>query len=120
MIKLVMCLRRKEGMSRKEFNDYWQNSHAPLFMDNAQIMGAKRYVQSQTLDSEMNQAFKESRDMEDEYDGIAEVWFDSEGALFEAMGTPEAQELSGKLLKDEQNFIDHTKSSAFLVKEIEF
>lgn len=120
MIKLIMCLRRNPNMTREEFQDYWQNSHGPFFMENANIMGAKKYVQSQTLNSGMNQAFKDSRGMLDEYDGVAEVWFESEEALMQAMGTQEAQELSAALLKDEQNFMDHSQSSAFLVKEVEF
>lgn len=119
MIKLVMCLTRNPKMTRSEFKDYWLNKHAPFFMKNAKTMGAKKYVQSHTLDSEMNGMFKESRGMLAEYDGVAEVWFESEQALMEAMGTAEGQELGAALFKDEGNFIDHSKSSAFLVEEIE-
>ena len=36
------------------------------------------------------------------------------------MGSEEGQELGMALLKDEQNFIDHTKTAAFLVREVEF
>jgi hypothetical protein len=38
----------------------------------------------------------------------------------EAMSSPEGQKLSAALLEDEGNFIDHAKSTAFLVKEHEF
>jgi hypothetical protein len=55
-----------------------------------------------------------------EYDGIAEVWFESEEALMEGMSSPEGQKLGAALLKDEGNFIDHSKSSAFIVNEHEF
>ena len=55
-----------------------------------------------------------------EYDGVAEVWFESEQELMEAMSSPEGQKLSAALLEDEGNFIDHSKSSAFIVKEYEF
>jgi len=54
-----------------------------------------------------------------EYDGVAEVWFDSEKDLMEAMNSPEGQRLGAALLEDEKNFIDHSKSSAFIVKEQE-
>ena len=57
--------------------------------------------------------------MQPEYDGVAEVWFDSEEDLMEAMNSPEGQELGAALLEDEGNFIDHSKSSAFIVKEHE-
>jgi len=38
----------------------------------------------------------------------------------EGMSSPDGQKLGAALLKDEGNFIDHSKSSAFLVKEHEF
>lgn len=119
MIKLVMCLHRRSDLTREQFLDYWQNKHAPFFMKNAATMRAGRYVQSQTLDSALNEGFRESRGMQPEFDGIAEVWFESEADLMEAMGTTEAQELGAALFADESNFIDHSRSSAFLVREVE-
>jgi hypothetical protein len=55
-----------------------------------------------------------------EYDGVAEVWFESEEALTEGMNSPERQKLGAALLEDEGNFIDHSKSSAFIVEEHQF
>ena len=52
-------------------------------------------------------------------DGVAEVWFESEEELIEGMSSPEGQKLGAALLEDEGNFIDHSKSSAFIVKEYE-
>lgn len=119
MIKLIMCLRRRQDLTREEFQDYWLNSHGPFFMENADGMRAKRYVQSHTLDTPLNGAFRESRGLIPEYDGVAEVWFESEDDLMAAMGTSEGQELSAALLKDEGNFVDHAGSAAFLVRETE-
>lgn len=120
MIKLIMCLRRRPDLTRAEFQDYWLNKHGPFFQSNAATMRTKRYVQSHTIDTPMNDGMRESRGMEPEYDGVAEVWFESEAELMEAMGSAEMQDLSAALLKDESNFVDHSRSSAFLVKEREF
>ena len=57
--------------------------------------------------------------MRPEYDGVAEVWFESEDELIAGMSSPEGQKLGAALLEDEGNFIDHSKSSAFLVTEHE-
>lgn len=119
MIKLVMCLRRKSDLTREQFQDYWLNQHGPFFQKNAGTMRAKRYVQSHTVDSPLNDGMRESRGMQPDYDGVAEVWFESESDLMEAMGSPEGQALSEALLKDEGNFVDHSKSSAFIVREVE-
>ena len=107
-------------MSRAEFQDYWQNQHGPFFQKNAPTMRSKKYIQSHTIDSPLNDGMRESRGMLPEYDGIAEVWFESENDLMEAMGTTEMQQLSAALLEDEGKFVDHSKSCAFIVREQEF
>lgn len=120
MIKFIMCLTRHPSMTRKEFKDYWMNKHGPFFMKNAGTMKAKKYVQSHTIDSALNEGLRNSRCMQPEYDGVAEVWFESEEELMNGMNSSEGQKLSAMLLEDEGNFIDHSKSSAFIVNEHEF
>ena len=120
MIKLVMCLTRHPDMTREAFLDYWKNQHGPFFMENAQAMGARKYLQAHTLDTPLNQGLRDSRGMQPEYDGVAEVWFDSAESMMAGMSTPEGQKLGAALLEDEKNFIDHSRSSAFIVEEHEF
>ena len=119
MIKFVMCLTRHPNITREEFKDYWMNKHGPFFMENADAMRAKKYVQSHTLDTQLNEGLRTSRGMLPEYDGVAEVWFESEETLMEGMSSPEGQKLGAALLEDEGNFIDHSKSTAFIVEEHE-
>lgn len=119
MIKFVMCMTRHPDMSREEFKDYWMNKHGPFFMKNAAAMRAKKYVQSLTLDTPLNEGLRSSRGMLPEYDGIAEVWFESEEDLMQGMSSAEGQKLGAALLEDERNFVDHSKSSAFIVTEHE-
>ncbi len=106
-------------MSHGEFKDYWMNEHGPFFMKNADAMRARKYVQSLTIDTPLNEGLRNSRGMLAEFDGVAEVWFESEEELIEGMSSPEGQKLGAALLEDERNFIDHSKSSAFIVKEYE-
>jgi len=120
MIKMMMCLTRNPDMSREAFMDYWQNSHGPFFMKNAHVMRAKKYVQSQLIDSPLNDGLQASRGMKAPYDGVAEVWFESEEELMAAMGSEAMADLGKLLLEDEQKFIDHAKSCAFIVNEVEF
>ena len=120
MIKFIMCITRHPDMSREQFRDYWLNQHGPFFMQNAAAMRAKKYLQSHTLDTPLNEGLRNSRGMQPEYDGVAEVWFDSEADLVEGMSSPEGQKLGAALLEDEGNFIDHAKSTAFIVEEVEF
>ena len=114
-----MCLRRHPNMTREQFQDYWLNKHGPFFMKNAGDMRAKKYVQSHTISTSLNEELRKSRGMLPEYDGVAEVWFESEEDMIEAMSSPEGQKISAALLEDEGSFLDHSKSSAFLVREHE-
>ena len=41
------------------------------------------------------------------------------GTLMDGMSSPEGQKLGAALLEDEGNFIDHSKSAAFIVNEHE-
>ena len=119
MIKFVMCITRHPDMTREEFKDYWMTRHGPFFMENAAAMRAKKYVQSLTLDTPLNEGLRDSRGMQPEYDGVAELWFDSEEDLMAGMSSEEGQKLGAALLEDEGIFIDHSKSSAFIVEEHE-
>ena len=48
-------------------------------------------MQSHTLETPLHEGLRASRGMIPEYDGVAEVWFDSEEDLMEAMNTPEGK-----------------------------
>ena len=119
MIKFIMCCTRHPDITREQFQDYWLNNHAPLYMKFADTFRTKRYVQCHTIDTPLNDGIRESRGMMQAYDGVAEVWFESEEELVEAMSSPEGQKLSAILLEDENKFIDHAKSTAFIAKEYE-
>lgn len=120
MIKFIMCCTRNHEMTREQFLKYWQHSHAPLFNSFAESYGTKKYIQCHTIDTPLNQGIRESRGMQQEFDGVAEVWFESEHALIEAMSSPEGQKISAILKDDESTFIDHSKSTAFIAREVEF
>ena len=94
-------------------------NQGPFFMQNSAVIGAKKYVQSHTMNSQLNQGLRDSRGMLPEFDGVAEVWFDSEEAFMRGMSSPEGQKLAAALLEDESKFVDHSKSSAFIVEEHE-
>ncbi|MGB0714762.1 MAG: EthD domain-containing protein [Phycisphaerae bacterium] len=117
MIKFVMCLSRHPDLTRAQFLDYWQNQHAPLFQSFAETLGARKYVQDHTVDSPLNGALQESRGMMQAFDGVAEVWFESEQALIEAMSSEEGQKIGAILAEDESKFVDHARSTAFIATE---
>ena len=118
MIRLVYVLRRREGMSRQEFQDYWRNIHGPLVAKHSTALGIRRYVQSHTLDDPINDLLREPRGTLDPYDGVAELWWNHENQVAEGISTPEGQEAALELLEDEKKFIDFSRSSLYWGTEV--
>jgi uncharacterized protein (TIGR02118 family) len=110
MIKLTFCLTRLPHLSREEFQHYWRTVHAPLVASVAQTLKIRRYVQLHSLPSPVSEDLRASREAPPEYDGVAELWFDSLESLAENGARPEAQAAGRLLLEDERRFIDLPKS----------
>jgi uncharacterized protein (TIGR02118 family) len=118
VIKLVFCLRRRADLSREEFQRHWRETHAPLVRERSPALAIRRYVQVHTLPAGTSAALAASRAVEeDEYDGVAELWWDSAESLAAAAATPEGRRAGTELLEDERRFIDLARSPIFLAEE---
>lgn len=121
MVKIVFCLRRKPGLSRAAFQDYWLNRHANLVTERARLLGIRRYVQSHTIDDARLNGLADQRGFAGEpFDGVAELWFDSAEVLFPSESVPAVSVQAARdLLLDEAEFIDLANSPIFVAKEHE-
>jgi uncharacterized protein (TIGR02118 family) len=113
MVKLTFALRRLPQLDREAFQRYWREQHAPLVEKHREALGIRRYVQVHSLEHPANELLRGSRGAPAEYDGVAELWFDS--AVFP--NTPEAREAGVALLEDERRFIDLARSPIWLGEE---
>src|SRR6478735_10796441 len=110
MIKLVFVIRRRKDLSPEEFHRYWLEEHGPLARRLLEPLGARRYVQTHTLDTDLNGALAASRGTAEAYDGLAEVWWDSLDALLAATTSEDGQRANETLTRDEARFIDFERS----------
>jgi uncharacterized protein (TIGR02118 family) len=110
MIKLTFCLVRLPSLSRRQFQEYWYDAHAPLVASVAGALQIRRYVQTHSLPAEASVGIRASRDAPAEFDGVAELWWDSLEAMAENGRRPEAQAAAALLLEDEKRFIDLPRS----------
>jgi uncharacterized protein (TIGR02118 family) len=118
MIKLVFTVRRRDGMTREEFQRYWREEHAQLVKSHADVLRIRRYVQTHALDTDLDEALSGSRGSEPrQYDGVAELWWDNLDDLLEASSSPEGLAAGQALLEDEQRFIDLASSPIWLGEE---
>jgi uncharacterized protein (TIGR02118 family) len=118
MIKLVFCLHRLPGLSRGAFQSYWFDTHAPLVQRVAGALNIRGYVQSHSFMADGLEVPAAARGSAgQDYDGVAELTWDSVEALL-APGLTEAGRAAGALLlEDEKRFIDLARSPLFFVRE---
>jgi len=90
VVKIVMKVYAKEGMSRDEFVDHWLTKHAPLAK---QKFGdkLKKYVVSIVMSADGE---------EPGYQGTAELWFDNMTTLQTIMSSPAFEQV----MADSENF----------------
>jgi uncharacterized protein (TIGR02118 family) len=118
MIRLVFLLRRKPGMSLADFQRYWREVHGPLVASFQTKLDVLRYVQVHTLEDPANDASAKARGgMEPPYDGVAELWWESEESLAAVLATDAGRAAGAALLEDERRFIDLSKSPLWLAHE---
>jgi uncharacterized protein (TIGR02118 family) len=118
VIKIVFVLRRRADTTPDEFQRYWLQEHGPLARGIIEALGGARYVQSHTLDTELNGALSAPRGTAPHYDGVAEIWWPgSLDDLRAAFSTEQGQRAVATLIEDEAGFIDLEQSSIFLTEE---
>jgi uncharacterized protein (TIGR02118 family) len=109
MIKISVFLTRRPDLTHEQFIQYWKDEHAPLLMGlDAFKSSVRRYTQQHSL----NIAPGDLPIVP--YDGVAEVWFDN---LTSAMALFNHQDYASIAAKDEEKFLDRTKTVLFLSSE---
>ena len=106
MIKLTFCLVRLPSLSLEAFHDYWLTTHAPLVASVRDTLRIKRYVQLHSFAPEVSESARLSRNGPEQYDGVAQLWWDSFDDMAATASDPAAREASLMLLEDERRFID--------------
>ena len=118
MIKITYALRRRPELSAEEFHRYWRTEHAALVRQHASAMGLRRYIQSHTIETPIDEPLRASRSLGPEpYDGVAELYFDSVEALVASLSDEEVQAIGAALVEDEHRFIDVDRSPIWISEE---
>lgn len=118
MIKFVYCISKRADLSDEEFRTYWREKHGAFIRSLAQTICAKKYIQSHTINTPINEELVKSRGLEPlPYDGVTEIWWDSMEEFLAGVNSPEGIEAAQQYVADEANFVDFSKSRAFLTEE---
>jgi uncharacterized protein (TIGR02118 family) len=110
MIKYIICATRKAGMTREEFSAYWRHQHGPLVKSVPEFMRhVRKYVQCHLVGGAVPLGAA------GDYDGVAELWFDSVDELVSAFNEPRYLEI---IRPDERKFVDLNKCISFITEEV--
>ena len=109
MIKVSAFLTRRPDLTHEQFSQYWKDKHASLLMRLDSFTSSVRgYIQQRPL-SNVPEGVPIAP-----YDAVAELWFDD---LSSALTTFAHQDYASIVAKDEDNFLDRTKTVVFLSAE---
>jgi len=109
MVKLIICATRKAGMSHEEFARYWRERHGPLVKSVTEFSRhVRKYVQCHLVKTSVPFGIP------GQYDGVAELWFDSVEAAEAAFREPKYMEI---IRPDELKFADPQKCISFMTEE---
>ena len=120
-IKLCYLLQPRPGMSQAACHKTWNMEHGYLIRRHSGATRFARYIQTHTLDDELNEQLRATRGGPPGYAGLTEAWFDRYD-LVKIFGDPasEGAKAFNLFLEDEKRFIDFTRSSVWAAKEIVF
>ena len=118
MIKLTYLLKRRSDVEPTEFAARWQDSHAAVLAENADVLGALRYVLSLREATACDICLNHSRGLaEPSYDGVLEIWWASTEAYQAGMGSAQGLRLLNHLIDAERRLIDFARSQAFFTRK---
>ncbi len=110
MLKLTFCLVRLPHLTREAFQDYWLNTHGPLVASVKDVLRIRRYVQTHSAAPDLSADIRATRHGPEQYDGVAQLWWDGFEDLAATANDPAAREAGRMLLEDEKRFIDLSRS----------
>ena len=117
VVKLYFPLRQLPALSSEAAQLYWRTEHGPLVRSFAVARGTLCYNQVHRCDSALTEPLQTARGITVEpYLGHAEAWIDR----LVARAGPECAEAVAAAQVDEANFIDWSRSTAWIGRELVF
>jgi len=105
MVKEMLLIRRKPGMSREDFIKHYEEVHAPLILRMCPYV--KKYARNYVQSGVMGEAG---------FDCITEVWYE-DMAGFQALGQLYTAEEGKPIRESEASFLDESSMVVVLVDE---
>ncbi|WP_439134069.1 EthD domain-containing protein [Pseudomaricurvus sp.] len=102
--KILLFMKRRPGMSKEEFRDYYENHHVPMALKYAS--GIKKYVR-RYLDPQPRPETGDGEDLG--YDVITELWFEDEKIFEGTLKYLSTAVLPDEVIEDEKQLFDRER-----------
>jgi EthD domain len=112
MVKMVFMLKRKPGMSRADFIQYYESHHRLL--GEKYVPNAVRYVR-RYLEPVPGPWSKPA----DEFDVLTELWFANQQEADKAMKHLSEPAIHEEIAQDEARLFDRSRSQVYIISESE-
>ncbi|WP_340317898.1 EthD domain-containing protein [Rhizorhabdus argentea] len=123
MYKMMMFMKRKEGISFEQFRDHYENVHIPLCTKWLApfIVDFKRYYPQNLINLYVGREDADQAPNNDggvDYDAVSIYSVKDQAALDALLKVAQDPEFTRAVTADEANFVDRAKSRQTLVEEI--
>jgi uncharacterized protein (TIGR02118 family) len=106
MVKVITLFKRKSGMSHEQCIEHWRSVHAQIAMADRSFWGrVRKYTQNYVVPVEGQSTA---------WDGVAELWFDSQEDVHAAFNGEETKRV---LIPDLDNFVDQASMISVTTEE---
>jgi EthD domain len=112
MVKMVFMLKRKQGLSRADFIQYYESHHRLL--GEKYVPNAVRYVR-RYLEPVPGPWSKPA----DEFDVLTELWFANQQEADKAMKHLSEPAIHEEIAQDEARLFDRSRSQVYIITETE-
>lgn len=117
MFKIIYCIRRKPSLTHEQFLAHWKNVHGELVIAHQATLRLARYAQTSPLSHAFSERVERLHVMQEPFDGVAELWWESEADLQHAFKSDAGKRVQRLLADDELLFIDHVRSCRWMATE---
>jgi len=116
LLKIVILIKKKPGMSREDFINHYETSHAVI---GKRLLGHlwTKYVRN--YPKALMEYQPEDNSVDDSYDAVTEIWLKDEAALEEMSRIINEPENNKLILADEEKFQDRLKTRLLIVEEVD-
>jgi hypothetical protein len=118
VLKSILLLKRKQGLTREEFLQYYERRHVPLVR--TLLPSIARYTRNYldlTPVASGGTVGAELPGQPPDFDVITELWFEGPAQYEEFLNALADPEVARRLREDEESFLDRTTMRMFSVSE---